>query len=147
MAGLNIGYLGLAPKSWNKKAKGFFEGTPEKHERVSTLLPEQQGTFNQLNSSIQGKGAGGAFGDAADYWRDLLDPNGQTAEQMAAPQLRQFRESIIPDLAEQFAGMGSGGLSSSGFRNAGIQAGTDLSERLDPLGHSCEAKGQQGLQT
>ena len=44
--------------------------------------------------------------------------------------MRQFREEIIPGLAEQFAGMGSGGLSSSGFRNATVHAGRDLSERL-----------------
>jgi len=44
--------------------------------------------------------------------------------------MRQFREQTIPGIAEQFAGMGAGGLSSSGFRNAAIGAGTDLGERL-----------------
>lgn len=132
------------PGFW-KSVGNFFTGTPEKHKRVSTLLPEQQGNFNQLNNAIQGQGAGGAFGDAADYYRDLLDVNGTNAQQQSAPYLRQFNEQMIPDLAEQFAGMGSGGLSSSGFRNAGISAGTDLSERLGALRSQLRQQGAAGL--
>ncbi len=132
------------PGFW-KSVGNFFTGTPEKHKRVSTLLPEQQGNFNQLNNAIQGQGAGGAFGDTADYYRDLLDVNGQNAQQQSAPYLRQFNEQTIPDLAEQFAGMGSGGLSSSGFRNAGISAGTDLSERLGALRSQLRQQGAAGL--
>ena len=53
----------------------FLTGTPEKHERVSTLLPSQQPNFNQLQQSLQGRGAGGAFGQTADYYRDILENN------------------------------------------------------------------------
>jgi hypothetical protein len=146
MAGLSLGYLGVAPKSWNKKAKGFFEGTPEQHENVSTLRPEQEPLYEQAVNAGLNPGAGGAFGDAADYYRDLLSNDSQTAQMLEAPELRRFNEQIIPDIGEQFAGMGAGGLSSSGFRNSAINAGTDLSERLGAIRANLRNQGAQGLQ-
>jgi hypothetical protein len=124
----------------------FFTGSPEKHERVSTLLPEQQPGFQQLQKAGQQQGAGGAFGDSADYYRNLLSDDSADYNAFAAPQQRQFNEQTIPDLAEQFAGMGSGGLSSSGFRNAAVNAGTDLSERLGAIRANLRQSGAQGLQ-
>ncbi len=143
--GFNVGYAGFAPKSVNRAAKGFFEGTPEEHERVSNLLPEQQGLYQQLQQSAMRPGAGGAFGDSADYYRDLLSNDSETANMMFAPETRRFNEQIIPGLSEQFAGMGSGGLSSSGFRNAAVNAGTDLSERLGAIRAQLRTQGAQGL--
>jgi hypothetical protein len=106
----------------------FFTGTPEKHEQVSTLTPQQQRLQkNQLKARM------GALGEAADYYRGNLSDNPQDFAAFAAPEMRQFNEQIIPGLSEQFAGMGAGGLSSSGFRNAAVGAGTDLSERLGAL--------------
>lgn len=106
----------------------FFTGTPEKHEQVSTLTPQQQRLQkNQLKARM------GSLGQAADYYRGNLSDNPQDFAAFAAPEMRQFNEQIIPGLSEQFAGMGAGGLSSSGFRNAAVGAGTDLSERLGAL--------------
>jgi hypothetical protein len=146
MGGVNLGWLGLAPKSWNKKAHQFLTGTPEKRENVSTLRPEQEQLYNQLQQAGMQKGAGGAFGDSADYYRDLLSDNPQDMEAFAAPEQRRFNEETIPGLAEQFAGMGSGGLSSSGFRNAAVGAGTDLSERLGAIRANLRQSGAAGLQ-
>jgi hypothetical protein len=42
--------------------------------------------------------------------------------------------------------MGSGGLSSSSFRNAAVGAGTDLSERLGAIRAGLRQQGAQGLQ-
>lgn len=123
----------------------FLTGTKEKHKRVSTLMPGQQPILDQLTAAAQGKGAGGAFGEAADYYRDLLDPNSATAQMMFAPETRRFNEEIIPGLSEQFAGMGAGGLSSSGFRNAAVGAGTDLSERLGAIRAQLRQQGAAGL--
>jgi len=123
----------------------FLTGSPEQHERVSTLDSGQRKILKNLKKSVMGQGAGGAFGDAADYYRDLLDDNGQTAQSMFAPEMRNYNEQIIPDLAEQFAGMGSGGLSSSGFRNAAVNAGTDLSERLGAIRAGLRQQGAAGL--
>lgn len=132
---------------FSKAGKKFLMGTPEKHKRVSTLLPEQQDLFNQLQQAGMGEGAGGAFGDSADYYRNLLSDDSADMEAFAAPEMRKFNEEIIPGLSEQFAGMGSGGLSSSGFRNAAVNAGTDLSERLGAIRAKLRSQGAQGLQS
>lgn len=125
--------------------KSFWTGTPEEHERVSTLLPEQQQLFQQLQQAGMRPGAGGAFGTAADYYRNLLSNNPEDMAAFAAPEQRNFRENIIPGLSEQFAGMGAGGLSSSGFRNATVGAGTDLAERLGAIRAQLRQQGAAGL--
>lgn len=124
----------------------FFTGKPQKNYQISTLGPEQQSLKNQLVSSGMRPGAGGAFGTAADYYRNLLSDNSSDMNAFAAPEMRQFREQLIPDLAEQFAGMGSGALSSSGFRNASVNAATDLSERLGAIRAQLRQQGAAGLQ-
>jgi len=124
----------------------FFTGTPEKRENVSTLRPEQEGLYEQLIGAGKGAGAGGAFGTSADYYRNLLSDNSADYNAFAAPALRQYNEEIIPGLSEQFAGMGAGGLSSSGFKNAQIQGATDLSERLGAIRANLRQQGAQGLQ-
>src|ERR1700726_656085 len=91
----------------------FLGGSPEKHKRVSTLREEQEPLYQQLINSGQNPGAGGAFGTAADYYRNLLSDNSADYNAFAAPQLRQYNQDIVPGLSEQFAGMGAGGLSSS----------------------------------
>lgn len=142
----DYGYAAFAPKSVNRQAKKFFEGTPEEHERVSTLRPEQEQLYQQMINAGMGQGAGGAFGESADYYRNLLSNNPEDMQAFAAPEMRRFNEDIIPGLSEQFAGMGSGGLSSSGFRNAAVNAGTDLSERLGAMRAQLRQQGAQGLQ-
>lgn len=124
----------------------FFTGSPEKRENVSTLRPEQEGLYNQLQQAGRQRGAGGAFGGASDYYRDLLGNENQDFDAFAAPQLRQYNEDIVPGISEQFAGMGAGGLSSSGFRNAQLQGSTDLSERLGAIRAQLRQHGAQGLQ-
>jgi len=116
-----------------KSLGGLFKGTPEKHQRVSTLTKYQQPILKQNIAAAKGPGAGGAFGEAADYYRSILENNPEALEEFMAPENRRFNEDIIPGLAEQFAGMGSGGLTSSSFRNAAVNAGTDLSERLGAI--------------
>lgn len=123
----------------------FLTGTPEKHKRVSTLLKNQQPLQEQLSNAGLNPGAGGVFGTAADYYRDLMSNDSETMKQLSAPETRRFNEEIIPSLAEQFAGMGSGGLTSSGFRNAAVNAGTDLSERLGAIRAGLRQQGAQGL--
>lgn len=118
----------------------FFTGTPERFQQISRLGPEQQSLYRQLLSS-----GGGAFPEAANYYRGLLSENPYDFERFAAPEMRQFREQTIPGLAEQFAGMGSGALSSSGFRNAAVSAGADLSERLGALRAQLRQQGAAGL--
>jgi hypothetical protein len=144
--GIEIGQRSFNMPGFFKSIGNFFTGTPEKRENVSTLRPEQEGLYQQLQNSAMGRGAGGAFGGAADYYRDLLSNDSADFNAFAAPQIRQYNEDIIPGISEQFAGMGAGGLSSSGFRNAQVQGGTDLAERLGSIRANLRQAGAQGLQ-
>lgn len=119
-------------------------GHPEENYQQSTLGPDQMGNFRSLQGAAQGPGSGGAFGQSADYYRDLLSDDSQTANQMMAPDMRRFQQDILPQIAERFSGYGGAG--SSGFRNASLQAGTDLAERLGSIRANLRQQGAQGLQ-
>jgi len=121
-------------------------GRGERKEQVSDLTSEQQNLFKQMQAALQGEGAEGAFGNVADYYRGLLGGDSETQQQMEAPLMRQFNEDIMPGISEQFAGMGSGGLSSSGFMNQAGRASTDLGERLGAIRAQLRQQGVQGLQ-
>jgi hypothetical protein len=128
-------------KGADKTVGSLFFGNPEQNYQQSILTPEQQ--------RLQGQGiaAGGqALQQAQGYYNDLFNPNGQNYNALSAPVMRQFNEEIVPGLAEQFAGMGAGNLSSSGFRNAAVGAGADLSERLGAIRAQLRQQGAQGLQ-
>ncbi len=120
-------------------------GTPAKMEQVSTLLPGQQSLHNQLLRSLRRPGAGGAFGQSADYYRDLMSDDPSDLDAYLDPSMRQYYQDIMPGIAERYAGMGLGALSSSSHRNAQIQGGTDLAERLAMLRANLRQSGAQGL--
>jgi hypothetical protein len=129
---------------------GLFSGGSKKPKikPQSTLRPGQEPLYEQAVNAGLNPGAGGAFGDAADYYRSNLGNNPADFNAFAAPALRQYNEDIAPGLAEQYAGMGGGGqgnLSSSGFRNAQIQGATDLAERLGALRANLRQQSAQGL--
>ncbi len=146
-AGSFLGPLGSLGGAALGGLTGLFSSKPkeEKIRNQSLLRPEQEPLLqNAINAGLQ-PGVGGAFGQSADYYRDLLGNNDQDYQRFAAPQMRQYNEEIVPGLAEQFAGMGAGGLSSSGFRNAALNSGVDLSERLGALRAQLRQSGAQGL--
>lgn len=118
-------------------------GKPERNYQQSLLSPQQQPLLQNLVNASQNQGAGGAFGQSADYYRSLLSDDNSTANAMFSPEMRRFREGIIPDLAEQFSGYG--GIGSSGFRNAAVSAGTDLAERLGAIRAQLRQQGAEGL--
>ena len=125
----------------------FFLGTPAKFDQRTTLGPNQQPIQGQLSQAAQGQGAGGAFGDAADYFRSLLSQNPQQLQAMIAPEMRRYQQETIPGLAAQFSNIGAGGaLSGSGFQNSLAGAGRDLSERIANLRAQMQMQGAQGLQ-
>lgn len=130
---------------WGNVGK-FFTGSSAKRENVSLLSPEQEALKQQAINAGMGPGAGGAFGDTSDYYRNLMSDNSADYNAFAAPQIRQYNEETVPGISEQFAGMGSGGLSSSGFQNAQTQGGIDLAERLGALRAGLRQQGAQGLQ-
>jgi hypothetical protein len=127
---------------------GLFGGNDDNEPKIrnqSLLSKEQQPLLQQAISAGLRPGAGGAFGQAADYYRNNLSNNPNDFAAFAAPELRRYNEDIIPGLSEQFAGMGAGGLSSSGFRNAQVQGATDLAERLGSLRAQLRQNSAQGL--
>lgn len=130
----------MAIKTESEKGKKKF-----KISNISSLRPEQEPLYQQAVQAGLEPGAGGAFGEAADYYRNLLGNEPEDFGMFAAPELRRYNEEIVPGLSEQFAGMGAGGLSSSGFRNAQIQGATDLSERLGQLRAQLRQSAAQGL--
>jgi hypothetical protein len=119
----------------------FFSGSPAEYEQVSNLTRSQLKNQKDLERSSRG-----AFTDVGNYYRSNLSNNPQDFQAFAAPDIRRFNEQTIPNLAEQFAGMGAGGLSSSGFQNAAIGAGTDLQERLANLRASIRQNAASGMQ-
>lgn len=122
----------------------FFKDKPEQFLKQSNLRPgAQENLFSQYQSSLQAPGAGGAFGESADYYRNLLSGGG--SDQFEAPLQRQFKEDILPGIAEQFAGLGAGGLSSSGFAQETGRASTDLAERLGAMRAALRQQGAEGL--
>ena len=130
----------------------FFTGTQGQWDQRSNLTPGQQPLLNQLNRANQGRGAGGTFGTLSDYYQNQFNDDTSDFGAYANPEMRRFREQTVPDLAEQFAGMGfgggsgSGGLSSSAFRNAATNAGVDLGERLAQIRAQIRQQSAQGLQ-
>jgi hypothetical protein len=123
----------------------FLFGTPGQFDQRSNLgQPQQQGFQNLINAGNTA-GAGGGFGQVADYYRSLLNGNGGDFQALAAPEIRQFRQQTLPGISEQFAGLGAGALDSSGYRNSVLQANTDLGERLAALRANLRGQGAQGL--
>lgn len=111
-------------------ATGFFGGrkgglnTPATTTQLDRFGPEQLQLLNLLQGSLTGQGApqGGILGD-------LLGPQ---AGQLQADRAKEdFEKNIIPNLAERFSGVG--GQSSSAFRNALGEAGSDLSARIQEM--------------
>lgn len=126
----------------------FNEALFGKGEKMqSTLSKQQQPLFQQLMQALMGGGAGGAFGGASDVYRDWMNPSGDAMNAFQDVEMRNFNENIIPSLSEQFAGMGSGAMSSSGFRNSATQAGASLQERLAAMRQQLRGQGAQGMQS
>jgi hypothetical protein len=131
-------------KGLGSAANQFFQGTPTKVEPVSNLRPEQEGLYQQYQQALANQ-PGGAFGPSMQYYNDILNNQAQDYDQLAAPELRRFNQQIAPGIMEQFAGMGAGGLDSSGFQHALANAGVDLSERLAAMRANLRQNAAQGL--
>jgi hypothetical protein len=84
------------------------------------------------------------LGQTGQYAQGLMQPGSEAYQAFAAPEMRQFNEEIMPNIAEQFAGVG--GLSSSGFQQQAAQAGSGLAERLAALRANLQFQGA-GLQS
>jgi len=114
-----------------------FGGKDEKFG--STFDKGALSTLQQVQDSLKGmKGAQDitkqpGYQTGLDWLQSMFnDP--QFFNQFEAPLQRQFQEQTVPDLANRFASMGSGGsLGSTGFRNQLAREGSNLSTNLAAL--------------
>lgn len=123
------------------KGLNFWTGTPGKFGKKSKLRPEQEENWQAYQQAVQG-----GFQDAADYYRKILMDDPETMDLFFAPEMQKFNRDIMPNLANQFAGLGAGGgITSSGFQQASAAAGADLSERLAGMRANLKQQAASGL--
>lgn len=114
--------------------------TGEKGQMGSTYNKGQRREMKDILSDIQGMKGGAmdvtknqGYGQGMDWLMSMFnDP--QFFDKFEAPLQRQFEEQTIPDLANRFASMGSGGaMGSTGFRNQLAREGSNLSTNIAAL--------------
>lgn len=116
---------------------GGLTGSSGKHG--STYGKNQRSLIDDLISQIKGRGNENNINQNPQFqqgqdWLSGLFNDPQFFERFEAPLQRQFQEQTIPDLANRFAGMGSGGsLGSTGFRNQLAREGSNLSTNIAAL--------------
>lgn len=113
----------------------------DKGEKGSTYSKGQRKGIEGILEDIKGmRGAGTSditqnqgYGQGMDWLMSMFkDP--EFFNNFEAPLQRQFQEQTIPDLANRFASMGSGGsLGSTGFRNQLAREGSNLSTNIAAL--------------
>lgn len=111
----------------------------EQFRQVPNISPEQQQLLNQLLG-----GLGQNLGYGQEYLGQMLQGGPEATQAFSAPYMRQFREQILPEIGERYAGVG--GLSSSGFQQELGQAGAGLSERLASLREDLRGQAMDRLQ-
>jgi len=106
-------------------------------ERGSTYNKGQLGLIDQAVQSLRG-GAPNIEQNqnyqTGSNWLQSMFNDPQFFNQFEAPLQRQFQEQTVPDLANRFASMGSGGaLGSTGFRNQLAREGSNLQTNIAAL--------------
>lgn len=125
-------------------------GSDAKHG--STYNKGQRGLIDSAIEQIKGLGSqdirqNPQYQQGSDWLSSLFnDP--EFFKNFEAPLQRQFQEQTVPDLANRFAAMGSGGaLGSTGFRNQLAREGSNLSTNIAALRGGMQQQGvNQGLQ-
>ncbi len=120
----------------------------------STFSKGQQSTIDEILQSIKGM-KGGAQDitqnqgfQSGQNWLESLFNDPQFFQNFEAPLQRDFQERTIPELANRFASMGSGGSTgSTAFRNALGREGSNLSTNIGALRGGLQQQGvNQALQ-
>ncbi len=119
--------------------KGMFG---DKGGAGSTYSGGQQSTIEQLLDQIKGGQTGENMGAGEDWLSSLFnDPD--FFNKFEAPMQRQFEENT-GNLANRFAGMGSGGsLGSTGFRNQANREAGNLSQNMAAMRGGMQQQGAQ----
>jgi len=110
--------------------------TGNKGERSSTFGKGQLGAIDDILSSIKGMKGNQDVTQNQNYqtgqdWLQSMFSDPSFFEKFEAPMQRQFQEQTVPELANRFAGMGSGGSTgSTAFRNQLGREGSNLSTNM-----------------
>lgn len=109
-------------------------------EHGSTYTKTQRQGINDIFDTIKGlKNSSSDIQSQPGYqqgydWLLSMFNDPEFFNKFEAPLQRQFEEQIVPDLANRFASMGSGGsLGSTGFRNQLAREGSNLSTNIAAL--------------
>lgn len=116
------------------KLKEFLFGKKDKVKKLPTLTPEQQELMELINQGLtSGEGP----------FKDIFGSFDQNAfnEGVSKPALKQFQESILPQLQEKF--IAGNQVLGSGMRNAQLKAGTDLQDKLAQLMYQAQQDQQK----
>lgn len=115
-------------------AMSLYEQYNKKGEHGSTYNPGQQGGIDDILNMLKSMSGGGnmdinqnpMYQQGNEYLMSMFnDP--EFFKNIEAPMQRQFEENTVPDLANRFASMGSGGaMGSTGFRNQLAREGSNL---------------------
>lgn len=111
----------------------FLFGKSDRMKQVPTMAPYQQ---QNLQQSIQNPiNQSPLYGAGQSFLQDILSGSPESMQKFQAPHIRQFQEQTAPQIAERFAGAGTGAgaFNSSSFQNALSQAGQRLQENLASL--------------
>lgn len=101
----------------------FLFGRPGRLEQIPTVTPEQERMYSQILGGI-----GAPLGVGLENLQQLLTRRPEAFEAFQAPAMREFREQIIPEIAERFTGLGA--QRSSVFPQQLGAAAAGLEERL-----------------
>lgn len=115
-------------------------------EFKSSFNEGQLGGFNDIIQQIKGMG-GQDITQNQNYqggqnWLNNLFNDPEFFKSFEAPLQRQFQEQTVPELANRFAGQGSGGsLGSTAFRNQLAREGSNLSTNIGALRGGMQQQG------
>ena len=114
-------------------------------EFKSTYNPNQLSFLDDMLKNIKGQNSditqNQNYQQGQDWLHSLFsDPD--FFKSFEAPLQRQFQEQTVPDLANRFASMGSGGaMGSTGFRNQLAREGSNLSTNIAALRGGMQQQG------
>jgi len=142
---MNLRYLSplaMRGREWKHVGHQLFGSGPE-IDKMTVMNSAQKKYLKDILGQLRGQNINlnqqPLYQQGSDYLSNLLSGSPESTSAFEAPAMRQFNEQIMPQIAEQFAGVG--GLSSSGFQNAAAGAGAGLAERLQQLRSSLQYGG------
>jgi hypothetical protein len=129
----NVYDYGTLPGLINKaKHSKTFSGSDSKMKYYDTLTHGEKKIHKDILKRINPKALdilnSPMFQQARNYYQGILSGDTEAFEK---PLMSQFRQEIVPELSERFAGLGAE--NSSGFQQSLGAAGSNLMERLGML--------------